>query len=145
MDGTYQVHFMDRVVGSISLETKGLYCHYHCACKLAKDQIYRVVAFTNDKQINMGVCVPKGECWETKGRFPIRLISSPELHFEIVCDENKGEVCPLDPQLPFEHIANLDSCVFVTVDHKPGLTMQWNCATQKQWADREDTDSALRS
>lgn len=121
MDGIYPVYDGKRKVGDICLETKGLYCHYRCVCVIPKDRIYRVMAFVGDTRINLGVCIPKAEQWESCGKFPARLIASEKPRFQVVCGENSGQFCPLDPLLPFEQIDRLNTCTFTIQDGKAGL------------------------
>lgn len=59
MEGTWDVYFENEVVGTCSLERKGLYYHIVCRCANVATGICRLTVQCGDQSLDLGVLIPE--------------------------------------------------------------------------------------
>ena len=59
MEGKWDVYFENEVVGTCSLERKGLYYHIVCRCANVATGICRLTVQCEDQRLDLGVMIPE--------------------------------------------------------------------------------------
>jgi len=120
MYAVYDIFLNGEIIGKADLRKEGLYVHYICTCTFPTKGIFRITAETPNGAVNFGVCVPKGNCWESRGRIPANKLIGYELKLTATsCIEDKDKYIPISPEEPFALLEELENLQFTIKNGKP--------------------------
>lgn len=123
----YKIFLRDKAIGTACVETDGLYTRFLCKCSFPDAGIYRVVADFGPIQIDLGVCIPQGECSVTKAKIPSkRLNDQTPNFFAIPSLQADFAFVEIDPENEFPYLRNLATAKFSVQEGKRGLLIHKN-------------------
>ena len=104
----FDIIYGQNAVGKARVEQQGLYYHFICKCTLPSDSIHYVILENDDRQYNLGVCVPCGDKFQAYKRIPVKEFKNGNFHFRLKAKEAKS-IVPIhpDPEKPFAYLQNL--------------------------------------
>ena len=106
----YPLWLDNREVGSVTVQTKGLYYHFMCACNIPTDIDFRVSVHCGENITDLGICVPDSGSFILRKQVPIKYIGQGQLRFYIGYKKQFCEnVMLLCADKHFEKIASLES------------------------------------
>ncbi len=111
VDGNYPVYLENKVIGSVRVRQKGLYLLLECRCQLPAIERYQILAVSGSQRENLGLCIPMEDCFGIRTRIPAKRLQIEGLSFYAEPKEKReqGFFVPLDPQLPFEYLPQLQN------------------------------------
>ena len=126
MDKSYDVHLGDQIIGAAQVEKQGLYYHFSCSCRLSGEVIYKIIAVCNDKQVNLGVCVPEGNGFGLQTRIPVKYLGEGDVFFRAVPrhTELAEKFIPISPDEPFSYIDKLNKAYLSVRSGQVGVVVQ---------------------
>lgn len=123
----HKIFLRNKAVGSVSIEVDGLYTRFLCKCSFPDAEIYRIVADYGPVQIDLGVCIPQGECFVTRARVPSKRLGDQTPSFlAIPSIKTDFAFVAMDPQNAFPHLSGLATAKFSVQKGKRGLLIQKN-------------------
>ena len=121
----YKVFLRDKVIGIASVETENLYTHFICKCSFPDAGIYRILAEFETFQIDLGICVPNGDCFVTRANVPTKRLRKQTPSFvAIPAQQTDFRFVEIEPQNAFLHLSDLASATFSVQDGKKGLLIR---------------------
>ena len=125
MTREYDIFLDGQTVGKAILQNEGLYIHYSCECDLPNDEVYRIVAENEDDLINLGICVPSGNCWKSYGRFAAKQLKIDGLKLTVIPYKTQNEMfIPITTGMEFCCVDKLDFAQFAYRNGKPGVLIK---------------------
>ena len=121
MEGKYEIHYRGEVVGQASVEQQGLYYSFFCSVQLKRKGMYRVIAFQNKNQTDLGICMPQYDRYVLVKKIPIKNFTKGKIRFVISDDQSKEKFVPISSQEPFTSLVNLEKGRFGYLDGIPGI------------------------
>lgn len=120
---TYKVYQNGNVVGEATVIQEGLYYHLICLCRLHSTQIHRVIISCDQKDIDLGICVPMGNSFCLEKRIPVKRIGNGPFAFRV---EQRvgipvGEFFPIVSTQPFLHVSELERARFERRNGEAGI------------------------
>lgn len=99
------------ICGSVSATREGLYLKLCCRCDLPEKRIYHVIIQSDKNAVDLGVCVPKDDCFGIDTRIPIRSINTDSMRFLLTEKgiHQKKDQISLEESKPFPYLEQLDS------------------------------------
>lgn len=125
MDGEYKIFLNNQPVGKADIKHDGLYCYYKCTCKFPDSEMFRIIAKAENEKINLGICIPKGDIWETRGRIPSKQLQVS--NFRLIaesCSKDSGTFIPISTNEVFAYLDELDKCEFAVKNGQPGVVLK---------------------
>lgn len=107
----YEVMLSGSPVGKARLERQGLYCHVVCRCDLPEERMYRLELRCGEKQVDLGILVPRERGFGLDTRFPANRLGEGEVSFSLRdrnAPEKERRFLPVREEEPFEHIEELE-------------------------------------
>lgn len=128
MQETYPIFLEGRTVGQAEMIREGLYCRFHCRCRLPGGQIHRVFLEWDGGEEPLGVLAPSGGAFCLDTRIPAKRLGQGTLRFRVgpkpKQEQEQGAFVPLVPDQPFPDLYRLKNARFVQIDGKPGIVFQ---------------------
>ena len=111
MDGTYEVFQDAKAVGRIEVVREGLYYRITCQCCPMGREMLRLWMICGEVEMDLGLCVPKGDGFGTQRRISVKQCGSGEPKFILRSREKQrqGTFVPLRPEEPFRYIHRLEN------------------------------------
>lgn len=123
----YKIFLRDKAIGTVSVETDGLYTRFLCKCSFPDDRIYRIVADFGPIQTDLGVCIPQGECFVTKAKIPSKRINDQTPNFFAIPSlQADFAFVEIDPKNAFPYLSDLSTAKFSIQEGKRGLLIHRN-------------------
>ena len=123
MEGDYQVILQDKPVGEVSVRKEGLYYHFLCTVRLRKNSRYRLLAISDEKEVDLGLCIPQGDTFGLSTKIPIKRFGDGPYHF-VLWNKSEKTTIPLDEKCPFPDLRILPDCRFIRENGKASLISQ---------------------
>ena len=110
----YDVKFGTKTIGSVVVETIGLYTRFTCRCLCPTDGIFRVVAHYGSEAIDLGICTPEGSEYITTAKIPTNQIYAGTPRFCLVRHDCDGAVCiPVDCNNKVNYLTRLPDARYI--------------------------------
>ena len=120
----YDIHFEGNVVGNATIEIHGLFAEFHCVCRFPVEDVYRITVKYDDAQLDLGVCVPRGDCFTVKKQIPVKQLGTGIPSFIAVNSYRSGErFIPLCEDAPFLNLPQLLQCRFAVKGNVAGIIL----------------------
>ena len=105
----YEVMLNDRIVGHVTLQRQGVYYLLSCECGLHMTQRYHLMLMINDKETDLGLCLPNKTGLELRTRIKVSLVGDSTPRFELVRHDPMVNGCTftLKPNEPFAEISKI--------------------------------------
>ena len=123
MEGYYQVELQDMPVGEVSVRKEGLYYHFTCTVRLRKNSRYRLLAISNEKEVDLGLCIPQGDAFGLSTKIPVKRFENGRYQF-VLWNRSEKTAISLDEKSPFPDLRILPDCRFVRENGKAVLINQ---------------------
>ena len=123
METFYSVTCSGIPCGKVSVRQQGLYYHIHCRCKVEREDVYRLILTSGDRQENLGILIPEGEAFVLSRKIPVKQFTEGEWFFRIVPKEIfvSGSFVPISPDEPFAYISQLKDSFLIYQNGQPGI------------------------
>lgn len=108
MNTEHSVYLNNMPVGSVVLKKVGAYYSYQCICSLTGKEIYRIWLVNRNVQINLGVCAPMGNIYETHGKFPVKQLGEEPV-FVALPIKNTCKSYIIEIEKPVLHLEDLEN------------------------------------
>lgn len=120
---THELSLNGQTVGTVYIKRRGLYYHITCRCKLPSVGMYRIKAFSETAETDLGICIPMGTHFGIETNLPVSRLGEGELTFQIVAknQEAASRFVPIDPETPFAYISKLEKARLSYRDGIPGV------------------------
>ena len=118
----YDVLFYNNKIGEVFVSAEGLYKRIRCTCKLPDKSIWRLIALSEGKKTDIGVCIP-GETFAINKRLSGKQINYDAVQFIIENnnDRNDSQYVSIENDKPFLHIKQLEDARFLRIHDKPKI------------------------
>lgn len=122
----YEIRYGKDKAGTVQVLREGLYYRFVCRCRLPADVVCRLAVRCADKQENLGVMVPVGDCFGLDKRIPVKRLGEGEMEFFLGPrhDQINGRFVPIYPEEPFTYIARLKDAFFVRQNGQAGVVLK---------------------
>ena len=131
----YPVYLGENKFGTAKVSREGLYYRIRCICDRTDSTPLRIKAKA-EHSVDLGLCVPVGDCYGVEVRIPIKRLGSGALHFFVEKKETSEEWISISQDEPFMHIARLKNAYLLTRNGKPGIGFK----NADQFPDPPDND-----
>ena len=107
MKHCFEVCLQRNQVGTVTVEKSGLYYLLSCRCNIPCDRFYRLIAYSGERRLSLGFCVP--ECGKSvlRCRLPIKQIDFDHLRFALEEGNVSQLFVPICADKPFPHLDRL--------------------------------------
>ena len=127
LDSEYPVFFENKKIGTAWIRRFGLYYHIGCSCDSDQKGMFKIVVSNNDKIVNLGTCIPKGDRFGLKTQIPVKYLGEGTFSFCAVtgnASEDAGFV-PVSENEPFDYLVKLNEAYLYEKDGVQGIRF-WN-------------------
>ena len=106
----YDVFYGQDKIGKASVEREGLYYHFRCQCDQPSDGIYYGILQTENRQFNLGVCIPENGRFCAYKRIPVKEFENENFKFCLITKDAKRKMLvAVDKDKPFGYLQDLES------------------------------------
>ena len=70
----YPIFYGEENIGSVTVQTQGLYTHFCCRCALPTGDICRIIAVYTEGTVDLGICIPRNGGFVTEKTVPTKRI-----------------------------------------------------------------------
>lgn len=114
LEGKYDVLLNEKVIGTADVHKEGLYYVFQCLCNLPDKEMYQIRLSCDGQEFSLGTCVPILGKFGIKTRVPIKKFNKGTPIFSAVTKrvEQNNWFIPVDKEVPFLYLAQLDSAYF---------------------------------
>lgn len=120
MESQYPVYWRGQKSGEVTVEKEGLYYRFSCRAQLPVGARCHLVARTEEKRYDLGLCIPQGEFFVTQTRLPVKHFSQGKCRFSLE-QTGKERFVPLCPDQPFPGLGNLEQGKLICRDGVLGI------------------------
>lgn len=126
METFYSVTCSGIPCGKVSVRQQGLYYHFHCRCKVDREDVYRLILTDSDQEKSLGVLIPDGESFVLTRKIPVKQFRKGEWFFRIIPKENAAvsSFVPISPEEPFAYINRLQESFLTYNNGQPGIEIE---------------------
>ena len=126
MEGLYDIFRGGEKIGKAQMQKEGLYYRFRCVCSLTGEVIYRLLVTWEDKQVNLGIPVPRGDAFYLDTRVAANRLGRGTPTFRAVPrhPETQGFWAPVSPDEPFTYLHLLKNAVPEIRDGKMGILIK---------------------
>ena len=126
MEGTWNVYFENEVVGTCTIEQRGLYSCILCRCAEVTTGICRLAVQCADQTLDFGVMIPEGGVLYLKRSIPAKKLPKGQLQFSVQPEQWRKETTfiPLQNGAPFEHLSKLNNAKLVRRNGEIGVILE---------------------
>lgn len=125
MERQYTVYLADEPAGTASVEASGLYFRIQCRCKLTGQVRYKILLAGDDRQEDLGLCVPIDDGFGLTKHIPYKRMPKGRLTFCAVprhCELNEIFV-PVSAEEPFAYLSRLNKAYLQKREGVVGLVL----------------------
>lgn len=112
LERIYPVFWNGKKVGDVQLHQKGLYYFLSCKCCLTGDNVCRLYADNNARQIPLGILVPDHNYYTLKMHIPSCKLNTDSLAFQVKSEEKKEITCILKTDKKVFCLSQLENARF---------------------------------
>ncbi len=107
----YKIMLGDCCAGTAQVSREGLYYRIQCRCQLSGEVMYKIMASFGETQIDLGICVPKGDKFVLEKRIPAKQIGEGHIEFSLVPRHLsvQGLFIPIRAEEPFAYLQHLEN------------------------------------
>ena len=103
----HSILFNNVPVGQAQIKQEGLYHKITCQCVLPNKRIYRIKVSDGINDVDLGICVPEGDCFILTSRVAVKKLSTENLKFYIIT--NQPSEFHIADGKPFEALDKLEA------------------------------------
>lgn len=108
MNDKYEVKLVDDSVGEVMISRQGLYYSVECTVKLSKPMKCRLIAQGDSQSLDLGLCVPKGECMVITTKIPVKRFPRAPVSFVLLEPSTQSQhFIPICAEKPFPELYRL--------------------------------------
>lgn len=122
MEGVYEVWLKDMIAGEVLITREGLYYRFLCTVRLPKESRYHLVAYSEVKNVDLGLCIPQGEIFVLSTKIPIKRFDNCRYRYILTAKAEK-QVIPIFENQPFTHLNRLPDSYFSVENNVPVIIM----------------------
>ena len=113
MDGLYDILRGGEKIGKAEVRREGLYYRFRCVCDLSGEVIYRLLAVWNEKQLNLGIPIPRGDTFYLETKIAASRLGEGTPTFRAVPrhPQQEGIWVRISPEEPFAYLHRLKNAV----------------------------------
>lgn len=120
----YNIVFGKENVGTVNVESVGMYTHFSSKCKFRNDGIYRIIAIYGKDKIDLGICIRSGNSYTGRARVATKHLSGDVPSFYAVDGLQRDTVfIPVEPRKAFGEISKLPGAKFHIQAGQTGLIL----------------------
>jgi hypothetical protein len=109
----YSVAMNGQDIGTVSMVRKGLYVEIECACSYPQREFQRLYMVFDDKKLDLGILIPKGEEYVIRKKIPVKYLGNGSVSFRIEPAAGcKNELVELFPDKPFPYVHRVTEGIF---------------------------------
>lgn len=109
----YPVVQLEKVIGSVKVETKGLYRHFSCSCRPNTPGKYHLYAKIGAWEWDLGLCVPEDGEFVLRTSIPAKRIPQGEMKFTLAETAVRSDFISVRPHQPFFRLMELKTARLV--------------------------------
>lgn len=123
--GTYDICLGTSAVGRASVEKQGLYYRFSCRCNLTGATMQRVMVACGENKVDLGICVPMGDCFGLDKRVPCKQLGEgkPEFFLTPRPGHRNGKFVPVYPEEPFAYMSRLKGAFLEIRNGQMGIVL----------------------
>lgn len=101
----------NEVIGTVTFRKVGLYYHFRCSCNLTGEVVFKIIATCENKNVSLGVCVPKDRVFGLEKKVPVKQLGEGAMTFRAVPNrpDTSTAFVPIKPEEPFAYIERLQN------------------------------------
>lgn len=120
MEGTYQVRFEGRPVGTVSVTHWGLYYRVYCRCQGIGKEIMELEARSNDVRERLGILVPMDGSMGLERKIPIKRLGEGKMTFSLIPRNSEAQpLVAVSENEPFVYLQQLGDAYLEMQDGRP--------------------------
>lgn len=101
--------------GTVEIKKEGLYYCFYGKLALAKNKIWRVIASSEDGEIDLGICLFEDPYYILSRKIPAKYMSGEHWSFKAVCpDDQRKKIISVSEDQPFEQLERITDGVYST-------------------------------
>lgn len=122
----FAIQLAGETIGQAQVTRQGLFYHIRCRCSLDRNQIYRIVVNCNDKQEDLGVCVPTEDSFGLSTYIPVKRLGEGRMQFSVIPNHSSESdlFYPICSEEPFAYITCLQDAILVKKGGKIGAVVR---------------------
>lgn len=126
MEKKYKVFLGNESVGIAEVKRCGLYYHINCRCCISGDVPYKVIITGDNKEVDLGLCVPKEGGFGMEVRIPVKQIGEGALSFRAIPRHrfNNAEFVPICSEEPFRYLYRLGNAYLAKRNGQMGVEIR---------------------
>ena len=123
MDGTWNVYFEGKTVGTCSLQEQGLYYRVQCRCSLVTTGICRLKIQCGEQILDLGIMIPEAGSLCMNCSIPAKKLPKSQFRFLIQSEHRikDNNFIPIQDGKPFEYLSKLDNAKLQRRDGEIGV------------------------
>ena len=123
MEGIWKVYYDNEVVGTCSVEQKGLYFCFLCHCMKVTTEICRLVVQCAGQIFDLGVMIPENGLLYISRNIPAKKLPKGQPMFCVRTEKqtDDGNFIPVREGEAFFHLSQLDKARFAGRNGKVGV------------------------
>ncbi len=116
MEQIRNILYQGKAIGTVCMTRQGLYTLLCCRCTLPDSRIYKLQAVTERGSLSLGIPCPIEGGFGLDTRIPTGRLGQGSITFTVVCRDAPQRKLPLDPDLPFPCLSQLEHCRLLQED-----------------------------
>ena len=130
MDGTWNVYFGDKPIGTCRLVRQGLYWQVSCRCAASIDGICRLRLQCGDEAADLGVLVPMNGAFGLDRTIPVKNLPQGQPRFAVIPQDPRPEeeFIPVGEGEEFPYLSRLPEARFARRGSRTGIVLT-HCET----------------
>ena len=111
--------------GKVQLIQQGLYYRIFCRAELSGTIMYRLVAVTEEKRVNIGILAPESGGWSLNRKIPCSHFPGDIREFLLLPSHEpmEGKFVPIAPEEPFAYIEKLKDAYLARQNDRLGVVI----------------------
>ena len=125
MEKQFQILAEGKPIGSATVTRHGLYYQIHCICHLMERNPCRIYAACDDREIDLGICVPMDGGFGIRTRVPVKRLGEGEIRFWAAAHNEKPQeqFVPVETGRPFIFLSQLKNARLAVRNRKTGILL----------------------
>ena len=126
MEKEYTVFLGNESVGIAKVKRCGLYYHISCRCGISGEVLYKIVMTGDNKEVDLGLCVPKEGGFGMEVRIPVKQIGEGALSFHAIPRHRAYNVgfVPICSEEPFRYLSRLGNAYLAKRHGQMGIEIR---------------------
>lgn len=111
----YELRYQEKMIGEVLVKKIGLYYEIECCFAENRSKRFRLVAVSNNGEVDLGECRFFNGQFRLIRRLPINAVGREMLRFYIIAVEDSKSIYPIREDKPFQYIDKLDKAALIIV------------------------------